>query len=81
MVTDKDIRKLAFSIWEEEGRPYGKDAERYLKAKKILEGRKGNRMLELATIPPALELAEAPKKIPLPPTPPKRSIRSRHKKT
>jgi Protein of unknown function (DUF2934) len=38
MVKDEDIRKMAYSIWEKEGRPAGKDAEHYYGAKKILEG-------------------------------------------
>jgi hypothetical protein len=80
MITDEDIKKLAFIIWQEEGRPDGKDAEHYLMAKKILEEREANRVIELAPIPQPLELAEPPKKIHLPPTPSKRNIRERHKK-
>jgi hypothetical protein len=77
MVTDDDIKKLASTIWEEEGRPDGKDAEHYLRAKKILEERKAHRMIELAPVPQAVQMAEPPKNIHLPP-PQKRSIRARH---
>jgi len=80
MVTDEEKRKLAFTIWEQEGRPVGKDVEYYFKAKKILEEQEANRILELAPVPPLVELAEPPKNIPLPPAPSKRSIRSQHKK-
>ena len=80
MVTDEDIKKLAFTIWEEEGGPNGKDVEHYLRAKKIVEEREANRIIELAPMPPVVELAEPGKNIPLPPSPRKRSIRSRTKK-
>ena len=78
MITDDEIKKLAFSFWEEEGRPTGKDVEHYFRAKNILEQREAKRILELAPVPPAIELAQPPKKIPLPPVPSKRNIR--HKK-
>ena len=80
MITEEQIRELAHSIWEQEGCPNGKDIEHYLKAKKILEEREANRIIELAPVPPAGELAQPPKKVPLPPIPSKRSIRERHKK-
>jgi hypothetical protein len=80
MVKDEDIKKLAFSIWEEEGRPDGKDVEHYIRAKKILEEREANRIIELAPVPPAVALAQPPQNIPLPLAPTKRSIRARHKK-
>ncbi len=54
MFTEEDIKKLAFTIWEEEGRPDGKDVEHYLRAKKILEEREANQIIELAPVPPAL---------------------------
>ena len=69
MVTDEEIRELAYTIWEEEGRPNGKDVEHYLRAKKILEEREAK-----------LELAPPLKHIQLPSPPSKRSIRARHKK-
>jgi hypothetical protein len=39
MVTEQQIKELAFAIWEEEGRPEGKDLEHYFRAKQILEER------------------------------------------
>jgi hypothetical protein len=81
MATDEDIRKLAYNIWEKEGRPDDKDVEHYLRAKKILEEREANRIKELAPVPqivelappkPVAELAQAPNTS-------KRSIRARHK--
>jgi hypothetical protein len=80
MITDDEIKKLAFNLWEEEGRPIGKDVENYLRAKIILEEREAKRILELTPIPPAVELAQPPKTVSLPPAPSKRSIRERQKK-
>jgi hypothetical protein len=37
MVTEEQIRGLAYSIWEQEGRPEGKDQEYYFRAKQMLE--------------------------------------------
>jgi hypothetical protein len=37
MPTEEQIRQLAHSLWEQEGRPEGKDREHYLTAKGILE--------------------------------------------
>ena len=37
MATEEQIRELAYSIWEKEGRPQGKDIEHYFRAKEILE--------------------------------------------
>ena len=39
MVTEEQIRELAYSIWEQEGRSEGKDQEYYFRAKQILEER------------------------------------------
>lgn len=37
MATEEEIAKLAYAIWEEEGRPEGKDKEHYFRARQILE--------------------------------------------
>ena len=37
IVPDEKIRSLAYAIWEQEGRPEGKDLEHYYRAKQILE--------------------------------------------
>ena len=39
MVTEEQIRELAYAIWEQEGRPEGKDLEYYFRAKQMLEER------------------------------------------
>jgi hypothetical protein len=39
MPTEQQIRELAYSIWEQEGRPHGKDWEHYYTAQRILEER------------------------------------------
>jgi hypothetical protein len=41
MPTEEQIKQLAHSLWEQEGRPEGKDREHYLTAKGILEQRQG----------------------------------------
>jgi len=73
MVTEEQIRSLAYSIWEQEGRPHGKDIEHYFRAKQILEEQEAAHIIELAPPP-------TPKQIDLPVPPDKRSIRSRRKK-
>jgi starch phosphorylase len=40
MVTEEQIRELAYFIWEQEGRLKGKDQEYYFRAKQILEEKK-----------------------------------------
>jgi hypothetical protein len=39
MATEQQIRELAHSLWEQEGRPEGRDTHHYLAAKQILEDR------------------------------------------
>ncbi len=39
MVTEEQIRELAYAIWEQEGRLEGKDLEYYFRAKQMLEER------------------------------------------
>ncbi len=55
MVTEKQIRELAHSIWEQEGRPNGKDVEHYFRAKKKLEERE-SQFIQLTSAPPKIEL-------------------------
>ena len=51
MVTEQQIKELAFAIWEEEGRPEGKDLEHYFRAKQILEERQASSLIELTPSP------------------------------
>ena len=37
MPTEEQIKQLAHSLWEQEGRPAGKDVEHYLAAKQTLQ--------------------------------------------
>ncbi len=37
MPTEDEIKELAYRIWEQEGRPEGKDVENYYRAVKMLE--------------------------------------------
>lgn len=56
MVTEEQIKELAFAIWEKEGRPEGKHVEHYFRAKQILEERGAERVTEIAPKAPAIEL-------------------------
>jgi hypothetical protein len=47
MVTEQQIKELAYTIWEEEGRPDGKDMEHYFRAKQIMEERQSSSLIEL----------------------------------
>ena len=39
MATEDQIRYLAYDIWEQEGRPEGRDQEYYFRARQMLEKR------------------------------------------
>ncbi len=78
MITEEQIRELAHSIWEEEGRPEGKDLEHYFRAKKILEDRESSRVIELAAPAPITELVSPPPTIKI--GPPTRNQRRNRKK-
>ena len=39
MHTEKQIKELAYTMWEQEGRPEGKDVEHYFAAEQILKER------------------------------------------
>ena len=80
MATEEQIKAKAYSIWEQEGHPEGKDLEHYYLAKKILEEQEANWIIELSPLTRAVELTEPPKRIPLPASPSKRSIRAQHKR-
>jgi len=51
MVTEQQIKELAYAIWEEEGHPEGKDLEHYFHAKQILEDRQASSFIELTPSP------------------------------
>ena len=59
MPSEEQIRKLAYAIWEQEGRPNGKDVEHYFHAKQILEQQEAN-VIQLGAPPQPKELS-APK--------------------
>ena len=56
MPTEEQIRALAYSIWEQEGRPPGKDVEHYYRARSILEEQEAAKLAELAAPYPKKEL-------------------------
>jgi len=57
VVTEEQTKELAHAIWEEEGRPEGKDVEHYFRAKQILEEREKARVVELPPPPPIPRLS------------------------
>jgi hypothetical protein len=56
MVTEEQIRELAYSIWEQEGRPEGKDLEYYFRAKQMLEEREAASSPAKESVPPTSTL-------------------------
>jgi len=57
MPTEEQIRQLAYTLWEQEGRPEGRDSHHYLTAKQILEER------EAAQKPARARRPAAPKSV------------------
>lgn len=76
MVTEEQIKELAYFLWEQEDRQDGKDVEHYFRAKQMLEER------ELALFPIEEPLPiESAIQPPLTPKPVKRrTVKSRSKK-
>ena len=50
MVTEEQIKEMAYSIWEKEGCPEGKDLEHYFRAKQILETGKASQSSGISVI-------------------------------
>ena len=65
MVTEEQIRDLAYAIWEQEGRPEGKDLEYYFRAKQMLEEQEAASSSTKEPVPPAsaLQPPSEPKKL------------------
>ena len=80
MPTEEQIRELAHAIWEKEGRPDGKDAEHYFRAKQILEEQEASHVIELAPPATLVELTPPPPIVLLAPMPSKRRRQARRKK-
>ena len=83
MVTEEQIKELAHTIWEQEGRPEGKDIEHYFRAKKILEEQEMARVIELPPPPliPRLSPPEAASTVPQPGKRRKHAPRKKSKKS
>ncbi|OGN88830.1 MAG: hypothetical protein A2Z74_06805 [Chloroflexi bacterium RBG_13_46_9] len=73
MPTEDEIKELAYRIWEEEGRPEGKDVENYYRAVKILGEQEAARSPALIKAPPTV--AQLPPASP--PTPQKSQVSGR----
>lgn len=56
MTNDEQIKELAYTLWEQEGRPDGMHVEHYFRAKRILEEQEAAHVIELAPPPPTVEL-------------------------
>ncbi len=80
MVPEEQIKKLAYSIWEQGGRPRGKHLEHYYRARQILEHQEEAHIIELGPPRHILELPASPPTIQLAPPPPRRGSFSRRKK-
>jgi hypothetical protein len=66
MVTEQQMKEMAYAIWEREGRPEGKDLEHYFRARQILE-----EMEAAKSSSPAITPVLKPRTIKLPPKPKK----------
>jgi len=62
MITEEQIRALAYSIWEQEGCPEGKHEEHYYRAKQILEEQEANSGVSFEPPPPVINLPPSPPK-------------------
>jgi glycogen phosphorylase len=56
MITEAQIRELAYAIWEQEGRLEGKDQEYYFRAKQMLEEREAASSSANEPVPPVPSL-------------------------
>ncbi|MDP2729357.1 MAG: alpha-glucan family phosphorylase [Dehalococcoidales bacterium] len=65
MVTEAQIRELAYALWEQEGRLEGKDQEYYFRAKQMLKEQEAASLPVKEPVPPAsaLQPPSAPKPI------------------
>jgi hypothetical protein len=81
MPTEQQIQELAFSIWEKEGRPDGKDLEHYFRARETLIDQERASVIKLTTPTPAAKLAAPPVTPKLSPPPPKRAGTTGRKKS
>jgi hypothetical protein len=64
MPTEEQIKQLAHTLWEQEGRPEGRDLDHYLTAKQILEEQEGAKKPARARRPAATKPAKARRRSP-----------------
>ncbi len=81
MPTEQQIRELAYAIWEQEGRPEGKDVEHYYRAKQILEEKEKPPLVQLTTTPSGMRLTSPPQAPEIAAPPKKRGTATRRKKS
>lgn len=76
MITDQQIKELAYAIWEQEGRPDGDDWGYYFRAKQILEEQEAALLAAAEPVSPVSK----PKKIVRPKPIAKRTVKRQTKK-
>jgi len=81
MPTEQQIKELAYAIWEQEGRPDGRDQEHYFRAKQILEAKEEPPLVQLTTAPSGMRLTTPLPAQQLGSPPNKRGTTSRRKKS
>ena len=62
MATEEQIRALAYTIWEQEGHPKGKNEEHYYRAKRILEEKEKTSSIDFKEPPSVINLPSASKR-------------------
>lgn len=81
MPTEQQIRELAYALWEQEGRPDGKDQEHYHRARQMLADQEQANVVKLPPPPPTSRLAAPPPTPKLKAAPKKAPTRTRSKKS
>jgi hypothetical protein len=64
MPTEEKIKELAYTLWEQEGRPEGRDTHYYLTAKQVLEEQEAAQKRPRAPRAKAAKSAKPSKRIP-----------------
>ncbi|MBI2846316.1 MAG: DUF2934 domain-containing protein [Chloroflexi bacterium] len=60
MNKEEETKKVAYFIWENEGRPRGKDVEHYFKAEHIIAEREATQIAQLPREPQASKAPTVP---------------------
>ncbi len=63
MATEEQLKELAYRLWEEDGRPEGRDQEHYFRARKILEDKEAAPAMQMSPSPARVPVASATSKL------------------